>query len=177
MGVYFDTKVVNDTADDQAANITVSNNNIAIVEKHAPGVGETPAASGVSGFEPAADANTVVGCEKLTDIIVDDDFTAKDGEVVTVNGKNYIMGTNAFATINGALTVIQGATGDADVKYTIQLDGTFNEDVLLNWSETNDVTFTKAAGAEKAEITGRVQVGSTTGSNAGLIPVEIKSLF
>ncbi|MBR7130438.1 MAG: hypothetical protein IKC82_00405, partial [Lentisphaeria bacterium] len=52
VGVYFDTKVVNDTADDQAANITVSNNNIAIVEKHAPGVGETPAASGVSGFEP-----------------------------------------------------------------------------------------------------------------------------
>ncbi len=64
-------------------------------------------------------------------------------------------------SINDALAKIKAAgTGDDGVNYTIQLDGTFDEAVVLDWAETNDIAFVKAEGAAKAEITGKVNVGT-----------------
>ena len=73
---------------------------------------------------------------------------------------------NTFNSINDALAVIKNATDDAGVSYTIELDGSFDEEVVLDWAENNDITFAKADGAEVAEITNKVVVGKNVGRYA-----------
>ena len=60
------------------------------------------------GYTPAADANEVTVVESATSIIVDASITGNAGDIVAINGKNYIIGTNAFTTIEAAIT----AAGD-----------------------------------------------------------------
>ena len=141
--------------------ITVSGNSIAIVEKHAPGVGETPAASGISGYDIPEEntTNTIQKLEKFTSIVVDNSLTdAEAGDIVTVGGKNYIMGKNAFASINAA---VEAAADGATITLTA---GEYSEFVKLDLAllRSKSVSFvgeTDAEGKSQVTLTGGLEVG------------------
>ena len=110
--------------------------------------------------------NTTIFAEPATSIIVDASIEGNAGDMIVIDGKAYVIGTNAFTTINAAVaaaTAIDGkvtieiAAGDyVEAKPVVLSKKTFTED---GKTYVGGITIKAAADAE-VNITGQFWINS-----------------
>ncbi|MBE6379707.1 MAG: hypothetical protein E7047_02120, partial [Lentisphaerae bacterium] len=121
--------------------VSVTDNNITITSAEGN--------SAFAGYTPADGANTVTLIEAATSIAVDAALTGNDGDIVAINGKNYIIGTNAFANLTDA---VNAASATEATTITVA-SGTYNEDITLDARTMEQKGNIKFVAAEGADVT------------------------
>ncbi len=101
--------------------------------------------------------NEMLVLEPVTSFIVDASITGNVGDIVAINGKNYIMGTNAFANLTDAVNAAS-ATEETTITVTA---GTYAEDITLDartMEQKGNLKFVAAEG-EDVTFTGKFTIG------------------
>ena len=131
--------------------ISISGNDFALSDRPGFAASALNVYNSAEGAVSAGDftGNEVLVLEPATNFIVDAAIEGKAGDIVTVDGKNYIVGTNAFTTLTDAVNA-----ASATVATTITLAaGTYADDITLDARTMEQKGDIKFIAAEDATVT------------------------
>jgi len=129
--------------------IEISGNNFILSDRPGYSASALNVYDNTTGTVNAGDfsGNELVVVEGATNILVDAALTGNEGDVVSLNGKNYIIGVNAFANLTDA---VNAASTSEETVITVAT-GTYADNITLDsrsMEQKGDIKFIAAEGAD-----------------------------